>query len=122
MGTLLLGFGWWHMGQRGFFGASVGVEVDSDVTPWLIVCWLKVVLRGFRRAHPVLGRYCDLSNIRTSLNNEPWEEGGGYFLAFGLKPRSQWCPVLSALLHRYSLATTQFLFGTPSQHRSPRCP
>jgi hypothetical protein len=122
IGTLLLGFGWWHMGQRGFFGASVDVDPDSDVTPWLIVCWLKVVVRGFRRSHPVLGRFYDLSGVHTSRRTVSWEEVSGYFLAFGLNPQSPWCSVMSALLHRYSLTTTRFLFGTASQHRTSRYP
>ena len=121
IGTLLLGFGWWQMGQRGFWGASVGVDPDSDVTPYLIVCWLKVVVRGFRRAHAVLRRFYDLSGVHTSKRTVAWEEVRGYFLAFGLKPHSPWWPLVSALLHCYCMATTQFLFGTTSQHRVSRC-
>lgn len=120
IGTLLLGYSWWQLGQGGFWGASIEVDPESLVTPYLIVCWLKVVVRGFRRAHAVLRRFYDLGGVHTSNRTVRWEEVGGYFLAFGCKPHSQWWPVLSALLHRYSLATTQFLFGTASQQRASR--
>jgi hypothetical protein len=118
--TLFLSFEWWQIGQRGFFGASVEVDPDSDVTPYLIFCWLKVVLRGFRRAHAVLRRFYDFSDVHTTTGTVAWEEVGSYFLAFGLKPHSPWWSLLSAVLHRYTLATTQFLFGTASQHRVSR--
>jgi hypothetical protein len=117
MGALLLGYSYWQMGQRGFFGASIEVDQDSLVTPYLIICWLQVVLRGFRRAHPVLGRFYDLSGVRTSERGLVWEEVAGYFLAFGWKPDIPWVPLLSSLLHRYSQMTRQFLFGTASQQR-----
>jgi hypothetical protein len=121
MWTLLLGFGWWQMGQGGFFGASVEVDPDSDMSPYLIFCWLKAILRGFRHAHAVLRKFYDLSNVYTSKRGVAWEELSGYFLALGLKPQSPWRSALSTLLYRYSLATTQFLFGTASQYRTPSC-
>lgn len=117
IGTLLLGLGFWQLGHGGFFDASIEVDQDSLLTPYLIFCWLKVVVRGFRRAHAVLRRFYDLSGVHTSKRTVAWEEMRGYFLAFGLKPHSLWWPLLSALLRRYCMATTQFLFGTASQHR-----
>ena len=117
IGTLLLGFGLWKRGQRGFFGASVEVDPDSLVTPYLIVCWLQVVLRGFRRAHPVLRRFYDLSGVHTSRKSVAWQEVAGYILAFGWKPDIAWVPLLFKLLHLYSRQTRQFLFGTASQQR-----
>ena len=118
MGTLLLGLGCWHRGQQGFFGASVAVHPDSYVTPWLVVCWLAAALRGFRRAHAVLGRLYDLSGIRTVGGTVAWEEVRGYFLAFGWKPETRWGPLVRTLLHRYSRTTRQFLFGRTSQQRA----
>lgn len=118
LGTLLWGFRCWQRGQRGFWGASIEVDPDSEVTPWLIACWLAVVGRGFRRAHWVLGRFYDLGGVRTSSQRSgAWEEVAGYFAAFGWNPGMPWEPPLFALLHRCSRATTQFLFGIPSQQR-----
>ena len=91
------------------------VDPDSLITPYLIACWLMVIVQGFRRAHHVLRQFYDLSAVRTS--HEIWEEAGGYFIASGLEPRSSWELPLSSLLHRYSVSPTQFLFGTPSQDR-----
>lgn len=118
IGTLLLGMGCWQRGQRGFHGASVAVDPDSLVTPWLITCWLVAVLRGLRRGHVALRRFYPLEAIRTPKGAEAWEEAAAYFVALGWKAEVGWEPLLQALLHRYSRSTGQFLFGTPSQQRA----
>lgn len=121
MGTLLLGWGYWQRGQGGFWGASVEVDPDSLVTPWLVAFWLAAVLRGLRRGHAVLGRFYGLTGIGTSKRVAPWEEAAGYFRALGMKAESRGQPLWMQLVGRYSRATQQFLFGTPSQQRaSPR--
>jgi hypothetical protein len=76
IGALLLGYGSWQGGQQGFFGASVAVDPDSDLTPYLIVCWLTVILRGLRRAHAVLGLIYDLSAVRSAEGVALWREAG----------------------------------------------
>jgi hypothetical protein len=121
IGALLLGYGCWQAGQQGFFGASVAVDPDSDLAPYLIICWLTVILRGLRRAHAVLGRRYDLSAVRSVEGVALWKEAGAYFLAFGWKPGVRWGPLLCGLLRLYSRATAQFLFGTASQHRVSIC-
>jgi hypothetical protein len=120
IGTLLLALQYRQMGQQGFFGASIGVDQESSVTPWLIACWLTVVLRGLRLGHRVLVGLYDLNAIRQETL--PWEEVTGYLMAFGLSHASgvTWSQargVIERLLYRYSHATAQFLFGTPSQSR-----
>jgi len=115
MGTLLLGMGCWQMGQKGFHGASLEVDPESLVTPWLITCWLVAVLRGLRRGHAVLRQFYNLDGIHTS---GAWEEAAAYFAAFGLRPKIDWCCLLMELVYRYSRSTSQFLLGTPSQHRN----
>jgi hypothetical protein len=122
VGTLLVGWGCRQMGQRGFFGASLGVDPESLLSPWLVFCWLRIVVFGFRRAHAVLGRFYELRSVRTSERAVPWEEAAGYFPAFGWTPQIRAGPLLQAPFHRYSRATRQFLFGTPSQHRVIRQP
>ena len=118
IGTLLLGMGYWETGQRGFYGASMEVDPDSLVTPWLVACWLVFVVRGFGRGHAVLGQYYDLDGIRISNTVGVWEEVAGYFTAFGLKPKNCRLSPLTELVSCYSRRTGQFLFGTPSQYRS----
>jgi hypothetical protein len=120
IGTLLLALQCRKMGQQGFFGASIGVDQESLVTPWLIACWLVVVLRGLRLGHRVLVGLYDLSAIRIRQDTPPWEEVTGYLIAFGFRPLVPWSQargVIERLLYRYSHATAQFLFGTPSQSR-----
>ena len=118
IGTVLLGWGYWQRGQGGFWGASVEVDPESRVTPWLVAFWLAAVLRGLRRGHAVLGRFSDLTGICTSKRAVPWEEAAGYFLALGLKPKIIASPLLMDFLARYSRTTKQFLFGPPSQQRA----
>jgi hypothetical protein len=111
IGTLQLGLHCWGLGQQGFWGAALAVdEVDPDslVTPWLVACWLAMVLRGLRRGHAVLRLFYDLSGITAC---QGWPETAGYLLALG-------CLTEAAV--RYSRATGQFLFGTPSQQRVAR--
>jgi len=129
VGTLLLGMGYWQMGQKGFYGASLGVDPESLVTPWLITCWLVAVLGSVRRAQGFLREFYNLEGIRAS---ETWEELAAYFLAFGLSirvgttveptpshgsPKKDWFSLLMELIYRYSQRTGQFIFGRASQYR-----
>jgi len=124
IGTLLLVLQCRQMGQKGFHGASVAVDPDSLLTPWLIACWLGVVVLGLRRAHGVLGRWYNLTDIRSSRRTVAWEEAAGYFLCFGWHLKIRWGPPdvvgpppLQSFVNRYSRSTRLFLFGTPSQYR-----
>jgi len=120
METLLLGMGCWQLGQKGFYGASVKVdEVDPDslLTPWLVACWLAVVIQGLRRGHAVLRRFYDLDAVHTY---GAWEEVAAYSAAFGLRPKMERLFIWMDLVYRYSRRTNQFLFGTPSQYRNSR--
>lgn len=117
IGTLLLGIRYSKRGQKGFYGASVTLDPESQVTPWLIACWLAVTVLGLRRSHGVLRRFYDLNAMGSMKISQRWEEAEGYFLSFGWKPDLLWGPLLHALLNRYSRTTRLFLFGTPSQHR-----
>jgi hypothetical protein len=121
VGTLLLGWGYWQKGQGGFWGASVAVDPESLVTPWLVAFWLVAVLRGLRRGHAVLGRFYDLNRISTSKKAVLWEEAAGYFQALGLKAERGGDPWMQPVRH-YSQATRQFLCGIPSQQRAPNHP
>ena len=117
MGTLLLGMGCWQMGQKGFHGASMAVDPESLVTPWLITCWLVAVVRGFGRSHAVLRRLYNLDGVRTLETAQGWQEAAGYFAAFGIEPKMDSDALLMDVVGRYSRSTGQFLFGTPSQYR-----
>jgi hypothetical protein len=118
VGTLLLGLQCRQMGQKGFHGASVAVDPESLLAPWLIACWLGVVVLGLRRAHGVLRQWYNLTEIRSSSTTGVWEEAAGYFLCFGWLLQIRWAPPLNSLVNRYSRNTRLFLFGTPSQSRT----
>lgn len=115
--TLLTGLELRHRGQQGFYGASLTVDPDSSVTPWLVCCWLAVILTGLRRAHPVLASRYDLSGIRSAAGRAL--ELDGYMRALGLWPPGQ-VEGLVTVVTRYSRPSGRFLFGNPSQLRRPR--
>lgn len=115
IGTLLLGLGVREHGQQGFQGAVLAVDPDSQITPWLVACWLMLVLNGLKRAHAWLQHWYDLSRIRTVKRS--WVQVLDYFLALGWKAPK---PRLMEVLYRYSRTTRQFMFGIPSQQRLGR--
>jgi hypothetical protein len=119
--TMLLVLEQRRRGQRGFYAASLEVDPDSLVTPWLIACWLAVVLKGLRRAHPVLRARYDLSEIRTTGREESvGVELQVYFTAFCAWPPPAGPEALVVVARHYSRQTGGFLLGTPSQLRRPR--
>lgn len=117
IGTLLLVLACRQMGQKGFHGASVAVDPDSLVTPWLIACWLAVVVLGLRRAHGILRQWYPLADIRSSHRSSTCKEVAAYFLSLGWHLRIRWGPMLQVLVNRYSRSTKRFLLGSPSQSR-----
>jgi hypothetical protein len=90
------------MEEKGFHGASLAVDPESLVTPWLVTCWLVAVVRGLGRGHGVLRRLYDLDGIRTLGRAHGWQEAAGYFAVFGLEPKMQWRSLSMDLLRRYS--------------------
>lgn len=119
--TILLVLEHRRRGRRGFHGASLEVDPDSLVTPWLIACWLAVVHKGLRRAHPILRARYDLSGIRRTGTEDSVGTGlQMYFTAFGAWPPPAGPHVLVAVVKSYSRQSGGFLFGTPSQLRRPR--
>lgn len=120
IGALLLVLECSQKGQKGFYGASVAVDPDSLVTPWLMACWLAGVVLGLRRAHGILRQWYPLADIRSSPRSSTCKEVAAYFLSLGWHLRIRWGPSLQSLANRYSRSTGQFFFGTPSQSRTRR--
>lgn len=116
VGTLFAGLRCRRSGVQGYWGASVAVDPDSSVTPWLVFTWLRMVFSGLERCHRTVSRRYDLRFLSTGRNPSRWQTVGGYFDAFGWEEDSPWrrlCDVLS----RYSRDVRSFLFGRPSQER-----
>jgi len=116
VGTLLAGLRCRRSGVQGYWGASVAVDPDSSVTPWLVFTWVRMVFSGLERCHRTVSRWYDLCFLSTCRNPSRWQTVGGYFDAFGWEEDSFWrrlCDVLS----RYSRDVRSFLFGCPSQER-----
>lgn len=115
--TLLLGLDCREAGQAGFWGASIQVDPESLLTPWLVACWLTMVVRGLQRAHAVLRRFYRLDHVRVVPGAGAWGIAAQYGAVLFPEGRD---PPLQALLVRYVRATSRFLFGTPSQERLAR--
>lgn len=112
-----------QMGRQGFWGALMALDrisPESLITPWLIACWLAAVVKGLRRGHAVLGRFYDLSGFSSPVRDQTCWEVLSYFLAFGCPPEDDWPRLMAVVIVRFSKATQQFLFGTPSQQRPSR--
>lgn len=90
---------------------------DCDATPWLLLLWLTVVLRGLRRAHAVLAVGHDLGGVRSGhRRRERLEEVYAYLHAFTGPgpPRAR----AERLLLHHARRSKRFLLGTPSQQRT----
>ena len=118
IGTLFLGVSCWQMGQAGFYGAEASVDSESNITAWLVISWLMMVVTGLRIGYSELIRVYNLSCIQPSRAGVLWQEFTDYFVVLDIAPDKKWRPRLHALLYQYSCKTRSFLFGTPSQHRS----
>jgi len=105
---------------QGPYGATIEIDPESAVTPWLIACWLAVVTKGFRRAHAVLSRYYHFEEVRSGQAG-PWEKTRGYFFALLGGGSSGWPSAVMVAANRYSFQTGLFLFGLPSQQRLSGC-
>jgi hypothetical protein len=117
IGALLLGLQCRQRGQKGYHGATLAVDPESRLTPWLIARWLAMVVLGFRRAHAVLCGFYNLAEIHIENITGAWEKVFGYLTCLHCTPQTRWGPVLQGLANRYSLSCRLFLLGSSSQGR-----
>lgn len=116
IGTLLFGLLHWQAGKKGFFGATQNIDPDSLITPWLVACWLKIVIRGLRGSHSVLSQWIDLGMV-SDPGTSRWEDVAMYFQILGWRGAPPVGGKLREVLHLYIRAVKRFLFGMPSQER-----
>lgn len=98
---------------------SVLEKLDSDrpVTMYLVRCWARMVVRGFRRSHATLARLHDLTGVRSGVGfrGEVSEVDAYLTACFARGPP----PAALHLLRGFGEIAqgARFLFGTASQDR-----
>lgn len=85
---------------------------DSDVSPWLVSCWIRMALTGLHRAHGELSRFYALDDLCTDGG---LPEVAGYCTA--LSTRDPPTVEISGALRISWEHAGMPLVGTPSQHR-----
>jgi hypothetical protein len=117
IGTLLKVHYFQTMGQRGYHGASLELEPDCQVTPFLIYTWKLLIIAGLRRAHPFLSERYPLSPAAQADHRQIIAAIYLYLqiLSQGKSPRPM---NVSSAVRYYSSKTGKHLFGTSSQDRN----
>ena len=104
-----------RQGNGGCEGAAGKADSESDVTPFLVWCWVAMVVAGLRRAHALLARAYDLRRVRSG-----WGRAGciaeltEYLSAIRGSGRVGWPRDPGCLAGMYAKATGRFLFGHPA--------
>ncbi len=111
-------YNFYKSGQRGYHGASLQLDADCFVTPYLIYTWVVMIEAGFVRGHPVLHEKFSISIVPDSKHliktiflymNDITEKD---------EPNRQ--SIMPAIQY-YCSQTKKHLFGTSScnRNRSP---
>jgi len=110
-------------GGSGLTRAATALPADAGVSPWLLCCWLRLAVRGLRRAHAVLRQGHDLSDVRSGTDREgQLTEITRYVAAFAQRGRGPPGPrAVGRLLKHYQHRSGHFLLGTASQQRGSQC-
>ena len=106
---------------RGYSGCEAVVrhdESDSAMTAFLVWCWLRMVVQGFRRAHWFLQERYTLRGVRSGEGKRGlMDEAAGYQRAIGTGGLSGWPERMEALPRAWVQAGGHFFYGTSSQQR-----
>jgi len=109
---------------RGYSGCEAVVqqdETDSAITPYLLWCWLKMVVKGLRRAHWLLSVQYDLRAVQSGKGRTGlMGEAAGYQRAIAAGGREGWPNKMEGLPTISVQATGHFFYGNPSQQRLSR--
>jgi hypothetical protein len=102
----------YRQGQAGCEGSVEKADAESSVTPFLVWCWLGLVVAGLRRAHVFLTRAYDLRQIRSGWGRASRiAELTAYLKAISVGGRMEWPRDPVFLVGVYAKATGRFLFG-----------
>ena len=108
-------------GYSGYEAAVKHDETDSAITPFLVWCWLRVVVTGLRRAHCVLRAQYDLRAVQSGQSRRGlMGEAAGYQRAIAAGGSASWPDKMEGLPRAYVQATGHFFCGSPSQQRLSR--
>lgn len=109
---------------QGYSGCEATVkhdETDSAITPFLLWCWLKMVVKGLGRAHWLLRVQYDLRAVQSGEGRRGMiEEAVGYRRAIAAGGQAGWPDKLEGLPRAHVQATGHFFYGSPSQQRLSR--
>lgn len=98
--------------------AAEQAHPDSNITPFLVWCWLKAVVLGLRRAHAFLNGSCDLRQVQSGQGRKGLAaEVAGYLAAIAAGGSGDRADSLIVLVMAYSKTTGQFFLGQSSQQR-----
>jgi hypothetical protein len=114
-GALILAYQCYRQGHKGYYGASVQVDPNSLVTPFLIYRWAIMAQRGFNRAHHVLAKFYSLSSF--GHGNEPMLKQVYLYIRYisGKAPPNTMNIIDAGKI--FSRKTNRFLFGISSSER-----
>jgi hypothetical protein len=93
-------------------------ESDSAMTPFLVWYWLRMVIKGLRRAHWLLKARYDLRGVRSGEGTRGlMDEAAGYRKSLAAGGLSGWPERMDALPRVWVQAGGHFFYGTSSQQR-----
>jgi hypothetical protein len=104
-----------RQGKGGCEGSIKKADPESNVTPFLVWCWLGLVVSGLRRAHVLLAEVYDLGQVESGLGRVGRiAELTAYLKAICVGSRMGWPRDPVRLVGVYAKATGRFLFGQPA--------
>jgi len=119
VGTLLKVYKFQQIGQTGYHGASLELDPDCSVTPYLIQTWAVLLMSGLMRGHHAL---CEKFSLRVSSMPGPGDTIKTIYLYFQsisgfASPNRQ---SIKPAIRYYFNQTGKWLFGrTSCKHIRP---
>lgn len=120
VGTLLKVYEFQQTGQAGYHGASLELDSDCLVTPYLIQTWATLLLYGFLRGHHVLHAKFPFSVSQKSDPRKAVQTIYNYLQSIGRVDNPNRRSVVPAIRYHF-YQTQKCLFGKTSceRNRSP---
>lgn len=117
VGTLLMAYRFQQMGQAGYYGASLELDPDCSVSPYLIQTWAVLLLSGFLRGHHILYKKFPLTDAEKPDLKSAVTAIFLYLQGISGKEDPERQSVMPSIRYHYKHTGT-FLFGKSSSERS----